>query len=90
VFRIEQFLLVTPYYPQVSTAALRQAVTPTVTQSHSQRALVPILSADAPFAELVRLSKHSIADELNVSRSRVWAGNSERGCRRRDRPPRTK
>jgi hypothetical protein len=38
--------------------------------------LIPTLSCQscrphAPFAELVRLAKHSIADEMNVSRNRV-------------------
>jgi hypothetical protein len=42
--------------------------------------LIPALSCrscrpHASFAELVRLSKHSIADELNVSRSRVRYGS---------------
>jgi hypothetical protein len=37
--------------------------------------LIPALSCrscrpHAPFAELVRLAKHSVADELNVSRNR--------------------
>jgi hypothetical protein len=42
--------------------------------------LIPALSCrscrpHAPFAELVRLSKHSIADELNVSRNRERFGS---------------
>ena len=41
--------------------------------------LIPALSCrscwpNAPFAELMRLSKHSIADELNVSRTRTIIG----------------
>ena len=44
--------------------------------------LNPLLSCrscrpHAPFAELVRLAKHSIADELNVSRNRVLHGASK-------------
>jgi hypothetical protein len=42
--------------------------------------LIPALSCrscrpDAPFAELVRLSKHSIADELDLSRTQVRYGS---------------
>jgi hypothetical protein len=41
--------------------------------------LIPALSCrscrpHAPFAELLRLSKHSVADELNVSRARERFG----------------
>jgi hypothetical protein len=34
-------------------------------------ALVPIMPANAPFAELVRLSKTSVADEIREKRSRM-------------------
>jgi hypothetical protein len=45
----------------------------------SVTSLIPALSCrscrpNAPFAELLRLSQHSVADELNVSRSRTIIG----------------
>jgi hypothetical protein len=50
--------------------------------------LIPALSCrscrpHAPFAELVRLSKHSIADEMNVSRNRELRGDGRLLCQLR-------
>jgi hypothetical protein len=51
-----------PLHPQAKSSPGRGG-----NESHS-RAVLPLVPADAPFAELVRLSRTSIADEMHEER----------------------